>query len=370
MNNEQLGMQKVDESFIKDLEKKKYFELKDLDRFKNAWCFFIKGKKGIGKTYSLMKLFNEIDKSDVDLFVYMRTRREDLLRQKESWIRDNSIPFYCKGNTIFSKKNDRICGILGYANNLGSLRSNSYKNFKYIIYDEYIEQLKTNYRNIDDFAKNFMKFVMDVYRDVRNGNVSDLKVYCFGNNDIIYDPITEYFKIDVKDVLFNWDKKLGIVVANLSNYYLGMMKDSKAYGLAYYDEQLEEFLDCNKSYENVSQMINYSELDKGIIEKYIFYNYTYIAFIRLINDKNKYAFRIVNKPIKGLPIWCFESLDYMEDVNSILLQERQIVPFIVMLRDNIKHGNFKFTSSKVKEIIQDLIYMFRHRDITEFYKKH
>lgn len=362
------GMEVVNESFVADLEHKKYFELKDLDRFKNAWCFFIKGKKGIGKTFSLLQLFKSIDESENALFIYMRTRREDLLRQKESWTRDNDIPFYCKGNVIYSKRTNRICGTMGYANNLGSLRSNSYKNFKYIIYDEYVEQLKTNYRNVEDFAKNFMKFVMDVYRDVREGKVADLKVYCFGNNDIVYDPITEYFRIDVKNVLFNWDKELGIIVANLSNYYLGMMKDSRAYGLAYYDDQLEEFLDSNKSYENISQMINYSSADKGIIEKYIFFDYTYIAMVRLIDDKDKYAFRIVSRPIKGLPIWCFEVLDYIEDSNSVLLHEKQAIPFILMMRDCIKFGKFKFTSSTVKEKITDLLYRYRNRDIVEFYK--
>lgn len=367
MKNKQ-GMIRVDKKFIKDLEYKKYFELKDLERFKDAWCFFIKGKKGIGKTYSIINLFNKIDESETDLFCYLRTRREDLNRQKDSFARDDTNPFYVKGNTIYSKRNNRVVGILGYANNLGSLRSSSYKNFKYIIYDEYVEQLKSNYRNVEDFAKNFMKFCMDVYRDVKNGKVSDLKVYCFGNNDIVYDPFTEYFKIDVKDVLFNWDKINGIVVANLSNYYVGMMKESKAYGLAYYDDQLEEFLDCNKSYENISQMINYSQLDNGIIEKFIFFDYTYIAMTRLLNDKDKYAFRIYARPIDKIPIWCFESLDYIEDPNSVLLTDIQAIPFIIMLKDCIKYGKFKFASMTAKEKITDLIYLYRNRTITELYK--
>ena len=363
------GMTRVPEDLIKFMKNKKYFEIPDLEVFKDAWCFFIKGKKGIGKSWSLISLMNEIDKSETDKMVYLRTRNEDLKMSVASFETNKRIPFYIQNKMLISKESGRICGIAAFANNLSSLRSQNYSDYKYIIYDEYVAQNPSDYKFRDQFAGKFMRFVMDVYRDFRDEKgVSPLKVYCFGNDDIEYDPFTEYFKIDIQDTYLNWDRNLGIVVGNLRNYYQGMLKDSKAYGLAYYDEAMEEFLDANKSFENLSQMINYSETDGGIIEKYLYFEGTMIAMIRLIKDPNKFAFKMVKKPIKGIPIWTFELTDDIQLRDSVLLNEFQLVPFISMLANGIKYGRYKFTNSVCKEKIEELIFLNRHKSIQDLYK--
>lgn len=369
MNNK-YGMKHIPFSKVKHLQNKKFFELKDLDIFKDCWCFFIKGRKGIGKSYSLKTLINNVASTENDMFIYLRTRREDMRSALASFNRGNDYNIYAKNTNLYDKKTNRLVGICGYANNLTSLKSGNYTNFKYIIYDEYVESIDSNYRNKEVFAPNFMRFIMDVYRDLKkNGKVSDLKVYCFGNNDLSYDPFTEYFRVDVKDVYFNIDVYNGIVVANLQNFYKGVINDTKARGLAYYDEQLNAFLDENRSFENINQMINYSETDNGIIEKYLFWDTTYIAMIRLIDTPHIIAFRIFPKPIKNIPIWSFSTLDYIEDESCILLNEKQIIPFIIMLRDNIKFNRFKFTSSLVKEKVVELMYNYRNVELQDLYKK-
>lgn len=357
------GMSRVEENVIKDLKNKKYFELSDLDRFSNVWAFFIKGKKGIGKSYSLIKLMNEVDASDRDMMVYLRTRREDIKSVTQAWQDSDKYPFYIKSKALISKKTGRVCGIVGYANNLGSLRSGAYENYKYIVYDEYVEQIKSNYKSIETFAQRYMKFIMDVYRDQNS-----IKCFAFGNDDITYDPFSEYFKIDVKDTYFNIDNYIGVLVGNLKDYYIGKLKDTKAYGLAYYDEGLQQFLDENKNEENLEQMINYSEMDGGFIEKYIYYDRYYLAMIRLKKDPNKFAFRVVKTPIDKIPIWTFEMLDYIQDTRSVLLKDFQSIPFINMLVECIKHNKYKFASSQAKELMEELIFNYRHKKVEDLYK--
>ena len=365
----QAGMTRVPDDLIKFMKNKKYFEIKDLEVFKDCWCFFIKGKKGIGKSWSLIDLMNKVDQSDQAKMVYLRTRMEDLKMSAASFETNPRIPFTIKNKLLISKKTGRICGIAAFANNLSSLRSQNYSDYKYIVYDEYVAQNPSDYKFRDQFANKFVRFVMDVYRDFRDEKgVSPLKVYCFGNDDIEYDPFTEYFRLDVHDTYLNWDRNIGVVAGNLRNYYQGMLKESKAYGLAYYDEQMEQFLDANRSFENLTQMINYSETDGGIIEKYLFFDGKMMAMIRLIKEPDKFAFRLVHNPIKGIPIWTFELTDDIQLKNSVLLNEFQLIPFINMLANGIKYGKYKFTNSIVKEKIEELIFLNRHKKIQDLYK--
>ena len=363
------GMHPVDEKLVKHLKDKQYFEIDDITSiFKDAWCFFIKGKKGIGKSYSLKKIFDEIANDKNAKFAYIRTRDSDIKECKGSWINDKSNPFYIKSGNIFTKDKNEFKGIVGNANNLSSKRSQNYIDFKYIIYDEFVEPIQSNYKNRTVFARNFMTFVMDINRDMRDKGVTPIKVFCFGNNNMDYDPFFEYFQVDVLDTYFCYDKDNGILCANLRDYYNGVIKDSKSYGLAYYDNKLHEFLTSNISGGNLEQMINYSKVDNGIIENYYYWDKTFLAFVRLKENQNQIAIRIVDKPIKELPKWCFREMDWIERKDLVLLNDMQAIPLVQSLTNNIKFGNFKFASLNAKEKILEIINYYKGYSVVDLMK--
>lgn len=351
-----VGMVKVPESKIRHLKNKKYFEVDDLIKlFPKCWCFFIKGRKGIGKSYSLIKIFNEVCENQGWKVAYIRTRREDARSASASFEMNPEIPIYIKGGVIYSKENNEVKGRIFYANNLSEARSQYYNGYKYIIYDEYVEQNKSNYRNLDNFARNFCKFIMDVYRENEKQN---LKVFCFGNDDIVYDPFTEYFGIDVVDTYFNYDYQNNILVGNLRNYYKGVLEDNKSIGLAYYDNILMEFLTNNKSNENIDQMLNYSKAENAIIEKYIYTNNKYIGFFRLLKEPETTALKICEKSVKGIPIWCFDDISEMDNKDHVKLEPITYLPFLMGLKNLIKNGKVKYLNSNTKIEVQYMLNKF------------
>lgn len=122
---------------------------------------------------------------------------------------------------------------------------------------------------------------------------------------------------------------MGIVIADLKDYYLGMLGETKAYGLAYFDHQLHEFLTSNKSTENISQMINYSVTENGIIEKYIISEGYYIELIRSIKEPDKFIFKQTTKKVSDkIPCLCFNKQDYLIDSVAVYLELQQALPLV------------------------------------------
>lgn len=336
---------KIDEKLFKDLKDKKYFELKDyFDRniLKGVWCFFFKGKKGIGKSYCLRKIYEEIDNSLEDKILYIRTRLEDTRYAKNGFNENNDIPFKVESNKLYSKKDGTFRGLIAYANNLSSLRSGNYNNYKYIIYDEFVENNRSNYRNREFFAANFVKLVMDINRDT-----TDLKVLCFGNNDTNFDPFSEYFMVDSLDSKFNLDKENGIFFANLEGYYKGVVQDKKSYGLAFYDERLKDFLDSNKSYENMELFENYSKANNSIVEFYYYYNKCLFSFNRKLDNSNILIKQEI-KYIDGLPVYCFNDSDNMEMGVALKMNKVQMVVEFNKWKQLIKNRIVKFLDETSK----------------------
>lgn len=352
----------------KELIKKQYFEIADLEKhFPKAWIYIIKGKKGIGKSYQITKLLQKIAKTK-DKFIFVRTTYSDLNTTKNTFSQNAKIPFLIDGNKIINKDTNEFQGYAIYANNLSRYRSQNYEGFKYIIYDEYIAFNKKDYNDYDFFASRFIRFIMDVNRDfdVERGGVSPLKCYMFGNNDLVFDPFNEYFKIDIKDTIFNYNESLGIVIGNLEHYYLGMLDQTKAWGLAYFDNQLYEFLTSNKSTENITQMINYSQSENGIIEKYILEQGVYIEIIRNINDPNIFILKNYHKKVSNkIPCLAFNKSDYLSDNECIYLEREQAIPFIETLRNGIKKGIYKFVNTTTKELVYNLLKKFENKNLID-----
>lgn len=353
---------------IDELKRKQFFELEDLHKhFPKAWLFLIKGKKGIGKSYQINKLLRQISKTS-DKFIYVRTRYSDLQISKNTFDTNAKIPFTIEGHKIINKDTGEQQGMAIYANSLGKFRSQNYEGYKYIIYDEYIGLSKKDYTEYNFFASTFIKFIMDVNRDydVEKGGVSPLKCYMFGNNNLVFDPFNEYFKIDVKDTWFNYCEELGIVIADLKEYYLGMLEETKAYGLAYFDNQLHEFLTSNKSTENISQMINYSATENGIIEKYIISEGYYIEVIRSIKEPDKFIFKSTTEKVSDtIPCLCFNKQDYLLDNKAIFLELIQALPLIESWRLGIKKGVYFFVNNTSKELIYNIMKRYENKNMID-----
>lgn len=356
---------KIPDSEIEHLRNKKFFEFSDFDLpiFQGAWCFIIKAKKGMGKSYQANKEMQRIDEKEGAKMLYIRTRNIDLDSTATSFMTSDKIPFVIKGGKLYSKKTGDFKGRVGYANNLGNLRSQDYTGYETIIYDEFVEQTKENYENIDIFAYNFMLFIMDVNRDYQEGKVSPIKVYILGNNNIKLDVFAKFFKLDTFGTRYQIDKDLGVVYANFGDFYEGMLQDTKAYGLSYYSTQMEDFLNSNISLENLSKYVNYSESQEGIIEYYLLYDKKFIRVIRKYDKEKKkftdnYILMMEDNEIMQIPIYCFTQIDNIEYDRAILLNKYQIATILETLKHGIKHKTYKMTDDSVGELIDEIVTKF------------
>lgn len=349
MKNNNVEFKTVNIEKIKHLKNKKFFELKDLEAiFPDIDFFIVKGKKNIGKTYTMIERMKEVVAQGKQ-FLYIRITESEVKTTGKEWTSDPNIPFFVKANRIYDKETKKDVGQMGYLKNLQRQRSLQYNNYSHIFFDEFVGfDVKVYGGQVDDDVKlvrQFIQLIMDVQRTKRN-----IKVFCFGNNNIQIDIFTKFFRLNYKDII-QIDKKAKVLFLNLQDYYVGG-NDTLASRLSKYDQKINDYLIRNNSLEDLDKIVNYDKTNNGIIHLILLYNNNYYSFIETI-EKNKlnkfYIITDTNKPSNNnIPLVALTKADNLQNKNSIFWPKPQYEVWIQNLANLIKFEKVKFTDTIIE----------------------
>ncbi|MBQ1551530.1 MAG: phage DNA encapsidation protein [Bacilli bacterium] len=177
----------------------------------NAVLNLIIGERGVGKTYGFkvkaLKRFLNKNKQ----FVYIRRYETDL---SESVGNDLDQKFFeqikkefpnSKFKITKNKKvrklyiDDKICGYAMPLSASDSLKSSTYENVDFIIYDEFM--LKEG--STQHYLRNEPEIILDLIETV--GRLREIRIYCLGNAISSTCPLMSYFDLSLP---YNTDIKL------------------------------------------------------------------------------------------------------------------------------------------------------------------
>lgn len=329
-----------------DLKFKKWFEINDLlSKFPKGIFFIVKGKKNIGKTHSLKNLMITTAKAKKK-FLFLRISEMEAKNLKNEWNADDKFPFSVRANEIFytTHKEKYSAGKIAWIKNLQALRSLTFQDYQYIFFDEFVAFSPENYR-IDTtiLAKNFIRLISDVLR-----NKQEIKIFCFGNNDIQHDFLSIYFNIDQRHP-FVCDEQAGVYYFNFKDYYQGA-NQKMIKGFAKYNPDLVDFFDKNQSFENLDNISFYfNEDEKGTYQHLYAYNGKIFTVCDVFYKiQNKW---ILNPDFKKI-IYFYHSLK--TDLKIIALDDTSDIEI---------NNSFKFPEEQTAQLIQTFYYWYKAKKL-------
>ncbi|AAG01278.1 P46 [Mycoplasma phage P1] len=340
---------------LKFMEKKQYFEISDIESLDPSMRFFIiKGKKNIGKTYALLERMKDLAQKG-EKFLFLRISDSEVKFLANEWTNDVNNPFYVKANKIYVKQTKEHIGLISHIKNLQKLRSLQYNDYSHIFFDEFVAFDEKSYGSSDSNAsltlvRNFIRLIMDVQRAKE-----DIKIFCFGNNDIAVDIFSKYFRLSINEP-YQVDNEAKITFINLRHYYQGV-RSSYAKGLAFYDLVLDQYFSSNKTMEDITKLAVYDSLHNGVIRYNILLNDNYYTLVELLHkteDKleltNSFVITNTSKPEDNKrPLIALTKKDYINDSNAVELIDLQKRVLIQQWSNLIKKHKLKFTDKVIEK---------------------
>ena len=167
----------------------------------NALLNIIIGERGVGKTYGLKTIMVKRFLSRGKQFAYIR-RYETDLAESVGDSRDNKFFEQIKrefpNSTFKITKNkkvrklyidDKICGYAMPLSSADSLKSSTYENVDFIVYDEFM--LKEG--STQHYLRNEPEIILDLIETI--GRLRDIRVFCLGNAISSTCPLMSYFDL-------------------------------------------------------------------------------------------------------------------------------------------------------------------------------
>lgn len=361
---EKKEFKKVNLRVVKKFEGKKYFEIDDLlSTFPDLNFFVIKGKKNIGKTYSIIQKMEEIARRGKK-FVLMRITEGEAKTVTKEWNADPNIPFKIKSKRIYyqKSKNEIIdCGQVAWLKNLQSERSQQFNDYEVVFFDEFVPFQESVFgAGVESqilLARNFIRFIIDVQRSKK-----EIKVFCFGNNESALDIFAKLFRISLDHPIYI-NKEAGVLYWNLQDYYKGHDK-TLGHKLAIFDADLEDYLASNRSFEDISKLANFNLIDKSItlfyfiLDKkiYAFSEYLHHTQKNTLEQTNTFSISLAPRDlILNIPIIALTNIDYMFNKQAILWGQEQLKTWANTLRLLIKFEFLKFSDFQIKNEFENFI---------------
>lgn len=358
-----------EEKWVAHLKDEKFLNMNTIQLlFPWARVFIIKGRKNIGKTYTMIDAMTKIAQRRKK-FLYLRITREEADNTSKEWSSDPNIPFYIKAKRFYYKPDEESdaydCGQVAYLKNLQSLRSQQFNDYEGIFFDEFVAFRENVYgakaKDQLELAKNFILLITDVQR-----SKPDLMVWCFGNNNIPIDLFTQYFRAD-KDNVINYDEENKLVMLNFKDYFKGFK--TLGSGLAKYSYQLNDFFASNKSMVDVSRLANYDETHNGLLIYYLVLNGQIYPMIRQVMELEDKSVKVLDQYIithlngetnTSLPFIALTDGDYVRHPQAIKWGRIQEVLQFSQWKEMIKRGLIKFTDTNIES---EFIKFLQHFDL-------
>ena len=177
----------------------------------NALLNLIIGERGVGKTYGLKSSAIKRFLNKGKQFAYIRRYETDL---SESVGNSTDNKFFEQVRCEFPNKefkitknkkvrklwiDNKICGYAMPLSSADSLKSSSYENVDFIIYDEFM--LKEG--STQHYLRNEPEIILDLIETI--GRLRDIRIFCLGNAISSTCPLMSYFDLTLP---YNTDIKL------------------------------------------------------------------------------------------------------------------------------------------------------------------
>lgn len=175
----------------------------DIDKTLSYNCMFnfIKGIRGCGKTYSILKRGVERYKKTGKRFMYVRRTEEELKKltiQKNGRL-FNHVQVEFPSDSLWAESNvlhlnDKVCGYAQPLSTAAKLKSDALLECDWIIFDEYIKTSQTQH-----YLKDEVIAFLELCETLTRPGSRDYDVKCFflGNAVSSSDPYTDYFKLEL-----------------------------------------------------------------------------------------------------------------------------------------------------------------------------
>ncbi len=357
--------------FKKQEINKRFFNFSRLEKHFGIFSLYmILGKKNIGKTTLFINLMKELErKNEFGKILYLRLEDKEAREVRGEWEEDDNYPFFISGNTIYSKKSKnhiencedkKICkckneikGKIGFLGSLSQFRGKQFKNYKYILIDEFVNETGS-YRNRDTLASQWVKMLSNVTRLKKTGEV---KMIMMGNNNSMNNPYLEHFGLSYDTNIFI-DEEVPMLFINLRDLYSGSREQKAVMGLAKYSADINLFMKNNADFDNNTKLISGLMKDQYKTSfKFIYGEYGYeLKYLQDINENTNFAMEIHNKTKvlydEGEVYYSVDPLHLIDYNNVKCISKgnwKTIVKSVVSL---VKSGNLWFFKAGDKQILQ------------------
>ncbi len=326
----------------------------------NALFNFIVGMRGVGKTYGALKycVSNYIKQSlkgKTSQFMYVRRFNTELEKLTQcrggrlfnALIKDfPELNLRAESNTLYLDKE-----IIGYSQALNTaslLKSDSFPNVDFIIFDEFIIDNKGSYHYLKDEITKFC----DLYETIARGR--DVRVFFLSNAVTLTNPYFDYFHLDKplngdiqrfgasKDLLVEFTVNKALSKQKKESRFGQIMGKSDYVEYAYNNSWLLDNSDfiANKSQRSRYYFtLRYKDTDLGIWYDEL----QCLYFVSLDTDKN-----------------CRHYLSATTDdhkPNLMLFKYAKKTPFIKCIMEAYNTGCVRYESMKLKNWFRDVMRM-------------
>lgn len=313
----------------------------------NFLLAFVIGERGVGKTFGAKKklLQNFLNKGEE--FIYLRRYKTELdLALTTFW--DDLISQECfPDHTLQVKKSKKMttftcdnttCGYAVPLSTANILKSTSFPNVKYIVFDEFLIDNSGTYH----YLKNEVTMLLDIIETV--GRLRDIKVIFLGNAISVTNPYFAYFNLDLPYNSEFRTFKDGLIVVNyIRNLAYREAKEKTRFGQLIKGTNYGDYAIDNKMLRDNSHFIEKRPPESKFCGVLIING----NFIGIWTGANGYIYLSSKYDPNTTSKFALDFDDHTE--NTILTNARENLYMNIALRA-YKQGLLRFESQQVKNI--------------------
>lgn len=323
-----------------------YFNIRDILPY-NALFNFVIGNRGGGKTFSAKDFCISQFLKDKSEFIYLRRYKEEISKSTKTFFSDVSQNFK---NTTFEIKNNKglinneiACHFFSLST-APILKSMSFPNVKYIIFDEFIID-KTNYRYLTNEVTAFLEFYETIAR------MRDVKVFFLANAITFTNPYFLYFNLSLP---YNKNTKLfnnnNILLHLHSNQDYIEKKKKTRFGQIIQNTEYADYAINNKFLRDNKNFIEKKSKNSKFFFPFSYKEKTYGVW----RDYETNVLYVTDKYDPNFPI-IYSTTMQDHKPNMLLLKNPNKSHYWKQFIIAYKFGQMRFQNINIKNICTDLI---------------
>lgn len=309
---------------------------------------FVTSERGAGKTFSTLKYCVEKFISCGEQFVYCRRTDTELEKSSPTLMSQLQVKGFFSQNKISIKKeiiyiDGKVAGFLAAINTAYKLKSVSFLNVKYIIFDEFISE---NKKYLKCEVEKFLSLIETIAR------MREVQIICLANESTIYNPYYIYFAVKPAGKVFTRFRQKSILLYKFKSEEYREAKIETKFGKLIKGTTYGNFMLEN---ENIHDDKSFVDRLDGI---------TKFDLINIIIDKKNIA--VYEAHVDGQFILFFKQRETVKDkptvnfdkmlVENATIETLQSHPATKRISTSLKLGKIRFNDMETKQLIENFIF--------------